>query len=227
MRVFAALLLICLGQAAMADGSRFYPPEGCTGFLTVQNRSCEVTNYWTCEGEAAGDQWSIDLGPDGPIYLSKIDYETQWIDSYEFSPVLREQIVLPAKDPASFTDLLRDGVDTFDFQLSSPEGISRVVGADRIVERGIEIDGEPLMRTEYAVRVTAADGTMIWEAEGYEYISEKHRRFFTGLREGRDQNGSYSYDGSPVDFIYPGEPGFFSKTPLYGCAALTVRYAPN
>ena len=36
---------------------KFTPPPGCTLTTTVQMHACQVANYYTCAGDAPGDQW--------------------------------------------------------------------------------------------------------------------------------------------------------------------------
>jgi len=54
-------------------GGKFAAPKGCTVYQTVQMRSCQVSNHYRCDGDAAGDQWSVYLDGDGPFYMSRID----------------------------------------------------------------------------------------------------------------------------------------------------------
>ena len=79
--------------------------------------------------------------------------------------------------------------------------------------------------TEFNARHETTDGVVL-ELSGNEYVSVRHRRFIAGTYSGTGVNGSFETDGSPVDFVYPGEPGFFTKTPLYDCEASLARYAP-
>ena len=163
---------------------------------------------------------------DGPIFLSKIDSETQWLESYDLFPTRREVLVQPAPDPASLTELLETGTDSYDFVQRSEDGPTRVVGFDRLTGDEVVIDGEPLLVTEFQARHETTSGTIL-ELTGNEYVSVRHRRFLGGTYSGTGPNGSFESDGSPVDFIYPGEPGFFTKTPLYDCESSLARYVPT
>ena len=221
-----ALALICL--AAPAAAGDFRPPQGCTATLTVQSRGCSVEHIWTCEGEEQGLQWRGELDDQGLTYVGQIDAETQWLQSYFPLSGARELLVLPAADPASFSTLMETGEDTYDFTLDTLEGPQRVVGFDRLDERGVVIDGETLDRTAYAVRKTDAAGGLIYAAEGFEYVSKEFGRFFSGAGTISGPTGpDYDYDSRPVKFIRPGEPGFLSDRPLYGCAAQEARFEPE
>ncbi|QFT58080.1 hypothetical protein FIU94_04525 [Sulfitobacter sp. THAF37] len=217
----AVVLALTVGPAAAGT---FTPPQGCTAFLTVQNRSCIVEHLWTCAADAPGLQWRGEIDRRGLVYVGQIDAEAQWIQSYFLISGEREALITPAADPASFSTLLQSGLDTYDFSLDTADGPHRVVGFDRIAERDVTIDGERLLRTEYSIRKTRADGTMIYEAEGSEYVSETHGRFFSGTGDVTRPDETFSYDSRPVDFIYPGQSGFLSDTPLYGCDALAASY---
>ena len=214
-------LLALSGTPVLADGSVFYPPQGCTGYLSVQQANCKVSHYWTCEQDPQGVQWRADLGRGAVTFVGKIDAEAQWLESYDFSPIRQSNLSLPATDPASLTELLGTGVDSFDFIIVDPETRvrTRVVGYDRIVERDVTVDGEPLHRTEFSVRfVNPGSDTAHMEVSGNEYVSATHRRFFGGPRTHTSGGRTTRADSSPVDFLYPGEDGFFAKTPLYGCS---------
>lgn len=224
------LLSLCAvltaGSAAAQDPNRFYPPEGCTAVLTVQSRSCALSNIYTCEVDQPGDSWRVEFDVDGPIFISKIDYETQWLESYDLFPTSREVLIQPADDPASLTELLETGTDSYDFVQRGDSGPVRVVGFDRLTGEEVVIDGEPLLVTEFNARHETTDGVVL-EVTGSEYVSVRHRRFISGTYQGKGVNGSFEDDKTPVDFIYPGEPGFFSKTPLYDCEASLARYVPT
>jgi hypothetical protein len=219
-----ALAAACLAAPAMAQN--LTAPEGCTMTLTVQSRGCVVDNFWTCEADAPGDQWRAEYGIDGPRQISRTDAETQWVDSIELPSMQRWLLESPAPDPASFSELLETGVDTYDFTVAGDPGRIRLVGFDRIVEAGVAIDGEPLQRTDYSIRATDGTGGLIYEKAGSEYISVRHGRFFSGYGSDTAAPGE-SWDNSPMQFIYPGDPGFAATVPLYDCAALNARFVPN
>ena len=227
MRRILALCAVLATAPALArtDGSRFYPPEGCTATLTIQSRGCRVDNIWTCEA-SPGHSWRMEFQADGPIFMSRIDYETQWIESYHLFPTRRRELVQPSDDPASLTELLDTGIDTYDFTMRTPTGPVRIVGYDRLTGERVVIDDEPLLVTEFKARHETASGTVL-DIEGNEYVSVRHRRFIAGTYSGTGESGAFEEDQTPVDFIYPGEPGFFTKTPLYDCDASLARYVPT
>lgn len=218
--------VLMAGPVAAQDPTLFYPPDGCTAELTVQSRSCSLSNIYTCEADQPGENWRVEFDVDGPFFISKIDYETQWLESYDLFPTSREVLVQPADDPASLTELLETGTDAYDFVQRGEAGPVRVVGFDRLTGEEVVIDGEPLLVTEFTARHETTDGVML-EVTGSEYVSVRHRRFIAGTYKGEGANGAYEIDKTPVDFIYPGEPGFFSKTPLYDCEASLARYVPT
>ncbi|WP_299139575.1 hypothetical protein [uncultured Tateyamaria sp.] len=212
--------------AQAQDGSVFYPPAGCTGALTIQMRSCRVANIYTCAADAPGENWKLVLEADGPVFLSKIDRETQWLESYDLFPTQHNVLRLPADDPANLTELLETGIDTFDFVQKMDERIVRVVGYDRLTGDDVIIDGEPLLGTEFSARYEDFEGTYL-TVTGREYVSVRHRRFIGGVTTRMQDGREVERDYTPIDFIYPDEPGFFSKTPLYDCEASLARYVPT
>lgn len=226
----AAILAFVLPVALLAtssgadEGERFHPPQGCTGKLTVQSRGCELDNIWTCEADAPGENWRAVFTAEGLVYLSKIDAETQWLETYDMFPTSSERLVQPAPDPASLTELLETGTDTYDFRMQTSVGPVRYVGFDRLTGEQVAIDGEPLLPTEFRAEVTPPDGAT-YTVHGNEYVSVTHRRFIGGTRTYTEADGtSWDVDNSPVEFIYPGEPGFFSRVPEYDCDATLARF---
>lgn len=210
-----AVLLSLL--AAPAAAASFEPPEGCTGTLTVQYRSCMVANYWTCEGEAEGLQWGALFNDGGITRLRQVDAEYQWLITRYFQPDTTRRMQVPAPDPESLTELFAQGRDTYDFTiLEDGTGQSRrYVGDDRITGETV-IDGEPLMTTAFAYKVYGADGALISQVEGRQYVSQSQRLFHFGQSWDPASPEDVS-DNSPVRFIHPGERGFFSADPVYGC----------
>jgi hypothetical protein len=220
-RIFALPLLL-LATPVLAG--TFTAPEGCTAHLTVQSRGCTVSHFYTCEKDPKGNQWRADFGAEGLFYLSMIDSETQWIESYEMAgsgaePVSKETLDPGAKDPASFSGLVATGLDTFDFNLSKSTGEhTHVTGFDQLTGKSAVIDGETLKQTEYEYTQTAEDGTVLRHSKGNEYISEEFRSFFSGHSDWQQEDGSsISIEGAPITFIRPGEPGFESTLPLFEC----------
>ena len=64
-------------------------------------------------------------------------------------------------------------------------------------------------------------GTVLRRSRGNEYIHPDWRLFFSGPSEWDGGDGTYlPIDGSPVQFIFPDEPGFASTQPLFDCDAV-------
>lgn len=204
----------------------FQLPPGCEATLTVQSRSCEVTHIYQCASDATGTSRSVVYGFEGPILLDKIDYETQWLETYVFFTGALETLIAPAQDPASLTELLASGIDSYDFRLTTPEGETRVVGYDEIVGPALTIDDEPLLPMAFEGRYEE-DGETTITISGTQFVSARHRRFFSGQFEVTEDGDTRTWDASPIEFIYPGEPGFLSKTPRYECEASMIRFVPR
>jgi hypothetical protein len=217
-------LLAGFAPDANAAGS-FTPPAGCTGFLTVQSRACRVSNYYTCTQDAAGDQWRADFDQEGLFFASRVDREGQWVESIEMSPMVRQTLDAAPEDPASFTELL-GGIDTFAFNLSRDNGErSSVRGFDRLTGKSFLIDGVTLSQTEFEYSEADGAGNFLRRARGTEYIHPEWRIFFAGPSEWDGGSGFVPMDGSPVEFIFPGEPGFFATEPLFECDAVLSSYS--
>jgi hypothetical protein len=217
--VLGAIMLPAAGHA----GS-FTPPAGCTGWLTVQGRACRVSNFYKCTQDAPGDQWRTDFDQEGLFFASRTDKEGQWVESIDMNPMVRQTLVPGAKDPASFSELL-GGADTFAFSLRRDDGgASDVQGFDRLTGRTAVIDGVTLQETQFEFAETKADGSVV-RSRGNEYINADWRLFFAGPSEWNDGSGYVPMDGSPLQFIFPGEPGFFSTEPLFECDAILSSYS--
>jgi hypothetical protein len=224
--ILSALVLLSTAPLDAAAGS-FTPPVGCTGWLTVQARACRVSNYYKCTQDAPGDQWRADFDQEGLFFASRIDNEAQWVESLDMSPMVRQTLDPNPEDPASFSELLT-GLDTFAFNLSRDNGEqSRVRGFDRLTGRTIVIDGISVLETQFEYNETDASGTFVRRSRGNEYVHPDWRLFFAGPSEWDGGDGYVPLDGSPLQFILPGEPGFFSSEPLYECDAVLSNYTPE
>ncbi len=212
---------IFIGALLAPSGAfAFTPPAGCEAKLTIQSRNCLMTNIWTCEADADGEQWLALFNENGPTRLRKVDTEFQWLETYLFNPTRTEQMVVPADDPEALTELFATGYDTYDFIIRDAAGNGlRYVGYDRLTGEETVIDGEVLKNTEYAFDVLTEGGSVLEQREGRQYVSEAHRIFLFGESWDRDAPDLVR-DSSPVEFIYPGEPGFFSNRPIYDCGAM-------
>ena len=220
--VFATLI-----TAPVAAGT-FTPPEGCAAFLTVQSRQCRVSNYYRCSADAPGDQWRQDFDQEGVFFKSRIDSETQWLESYDINPTVKQTLDPGAEDPASFSDLLATGMDSFAFGLTKENGEqTRVRGFDKLTGKSFEIDGVTLKQTEFEFTETDANGTVLRQSRGNEFISPEWRTFFSGPSEWDDGTGYVPLDGSPVQFISPGEPNFGTTQPIFDCDTVVSSLPTN
>lgn len=230
-RLFLLLPLLAAAPAfaqeapQATDRRTFQPPAGCTAYLTVQMASCTVSHHFTCEGDPPGWQRRVDMDEEGVTYFGAIDRETQWIESYHVLSQHSEFLEPNPKDPADFDDLLSTGEDSWDFTTSSPEiGPTRYVGYDRLTGQTATIDGVTLDRTEYGITAYDAQGNEVWRSTGNEYVSRDWRMFLSGTSSVVVGDQTEETDDTPKEFIRPGEPGFLSVNPKYGCGEVMSRY---
>lgn len=217
--ITAALVALLLSAAAPVGAGSFKAPEGCETWLTVQSRGCRVSNHYRCSADQPGDQWRADFDLEGIFFLSRIDAEAQWVESYEFNPRVK-QVLDGADDPASFSDLLQ-GRDDFDFRLSRDNGEkTHVTGHDALTGQRTVIDGIELLQTEFDFTEVDAEGNQLRRARGREYVHPEWRLFFAGPSEWHDGSDWLPSDGSPVQFILPGEKGFAATQPIFECGAM-------
>ncbi|SLN70986.1 hypothetical protein [Roseisalinus antarcticus] len=218
------LALLCIAGPAAAQQA-WQAPEGCEPILTVQQRGCMMSNHYVCEDDPEGDQWRVDFIEQGPIFASRINYETEWVESLGL--ITRTQTLLeddPA-DPASLTELLETGIDTYDFvTITNGEEESRYRGADVLTGDSVTIDDTELLVMTYTTEVDDADGRS--RQEGINYVSGEFRLFLPGTSATRNEDGSLGpeRDNTPVHIIRPGEPGFFAASPIYDCGVQDISF---
>lgn len=210
--------------APVAAAQEFEPPEGCELFLTVQMQGCLVSNHFRCEGDPEGHQRHVTFREGGASSASLVDEEYQWLETA--GPNRLERLGLPIEDPASLTTLIETGEDTFDFTMIDVAGEEpeefRIIGVDRLEGGEVEIDGETLRQTAFAMRRLDAAGEEVLSVSGQQFVSEELRLFFAGEETVRIDGREVEADHTPVRFLRPGEPGFGDTVPAYGCQVTDI-----
>lgn len=215
---------VFIAATPVAAQSGFALPAGCSAHLTIQMNSCTVSHHYRCLGDPVGQKWRADMDESGLTYVGRTDDEAQWIESFHISTSHSEQFG-GAVDPMSFSELIANGVDTWDFETTSAEiGTSRYAGMDRLTGEQVVIDGVTLLQTEYALTAYGPDGRETWRSSGREYASAEWRMFLSGISTYVTSDDDFETDNTPVEFIFPGEAGFLSTMPKYGCGAQMSSY---
>ncbi len=215
-----AIIALLAPVGAMAQAP-FSLPAGCTAFLTVQEASCTVDHHFLCEGDPEGTRRRVSLDEDRMTYMGQIDAETQWIESYHPLSGHTERLESHPAEPASFSDLITNKIDVYDFRTSSSEvGTTRYVGKDILTGRVVTIDDVPLEETRFEITALAPDGTLLWRSEGHEFINRDWRLFLSGTAMITNTTETFETDNTPKEFIFPGEAGFLSSKPKYGCGVV-------
>lgn len=233
-------LFLLAASPALAAG-QFQPPEGCEVFVTVQHTDCQVSYHYTCASDPKGHQWSVYAGSDGPYYMSRIDSETRWIESHDLITPESDALGTEA-EPASFSNLLETGRDDFDFTTTSSTGeVRRYVGYDRLAGHNVTIDGVTFEATEFELETFDGQGEFLHRRSGTQMISRDWRLFFSDAEHFENAYGDAEDSQSrPMTFAFPGEKGFLSTVPQFGCdqmmtmnealapvpASFTARRAP-
>ncbi|RYH04607.1 hypothetical protein EU805_01585 [Salipiger sp. IMCC34102] len=220
-----ALALMILAAPAHAQTAEVFSlPAGCDAYLTIQSRSCAVDHHFTCDADPEGVKRRVSLSEEGMTYLGSTDRETQWLNSFHPLSNHSERLEDSPADPASLSELLETGRDSYDFvTLSDEVGPTRYVGEDRLIGNLVTIDDVTLRETEYEITAYAPDGTEMWSSAGNEFVSERFRTFLGGTGRVTVPGDSYEKDDSPVEFIFPGEPGFLSANPKHDCGVMMSR----
>ncbi len=222
---FFALSACLLWASDVYAQDTFSLPTGCDAFLTVQGADCSVDHHFICQGDPEGHKQRVSLDEEGMTYLGTTDHQTQWIKSFHPLSAHSERLEDSPVDPANLDELIQTGRDSYDFRTFSDEvGITRYVGADTLTGREITIDDVTLSETEFNITAYTEDGTEIWQSSGNEFISSNWRMFLSGTGTTTTGSGSFETDGRPVEFIYPGEPGFLSANPKHGCGVVMSSF---
>ena len=220
------LILACLVMAPVAGPAAaqqaFSLPQGCEGRVTIQKRGCTVTHLFICTTDPQGWQRRVDFDDQGMTYAGAIDAEAQWVESWHPLAGETETLVAGAADPASFSDLIATGQDTFEFHTETRPGNYQTLfrGRDLLTGESVDIDGVTLERTEFLVIAYDEAGQEVWRTEGAEFINRDWRTFLSGVRTNTTSEGRWDADTTPVEFIFPGEPGFLTTTPRADCGVV-------
>lgn len=216
-----ALPFLLLAMPAAAQEEVFSLPAGCEAWLTVHGADCSVDHHFSCVGDPEGHKQRVSLDEGGMTFLGTTDFQTQWISSFHPLSGHTEVLEQSPVDPANLTELIETGMDSYDFKTLSPElGTTRYVGFDRLTGNRMTIDDVSIAETEFSITAYDAAGNEIWSSEGREFISERWRMFLSGNSTVTSSSGSFERDGRPVEFIFPGEPGFLSANPKHGCGVV-------
>ena len=217
-------LMLALLAAAPAAAQTFGLPQGCTAYVTIQKQSCEVTHQFRCAGDPAGQQRRVTLDATGPTSFGIIDDEAQWVETWRLPEDTVERLLPGAADPASLTTLFASGRDDVAFSTMTDDSYeTRFTGFDRLTGKPVVIDGVTLDQTAFLVIASDPGGVELWRSEGHEYVSRDWRSFVSGVTTITTPTDSWQTDRTPVEFIFPGEPGFLSSVPRHGCGEVTSR----
>ena len=212
---------------ALAAAPVFSPPAGCTLEMTVQNRSCTVSQHYRCDADTPGDQWVEYFTREGASYRSRIDNETRWMESHGLVDGITDVIEEGGPDDSSLTTLLAEGSDDFDFWTRSDTG-ERLhhVGRDELTGETADIAGVPLKITRFQLKTYDEADNLLTERSGQQFVNESQRRFYGGVETATDWTGErQDTNDSPVQFSLPGQPGFGSTEPQYDCEMQMVGRA--
>jgi hypothetical protein len=221
-----------VGAALPAGAAGFAPPEGCETFLTVQSRECSVSLLWRCDGAEDGPIWEANFSDGGLQSVVSYSASYQWLNALYMWDRSREEFLPPAADPIDLDALIGTGIDTYDFTMrrSEPQGTRdlRMVGADQLTGTTVTIDGHALEAVATELQILAGDGRVEYRSRGVQFLSRDLGLFFLGRETVTGSDGvAVEYDGTPVDIIRPGEPGFGTTVPLYDCNPQDAGFIPK
>lgn len=223
----ALAFAVAAGQGVPAAAANFAVPSGCAARMTVQMRGCVVGQYFSCHADGAGMQRTVLFDSDGPFFATLVDAEYQWIESTDLPSGVQSWLEQPSQDAASFSHLLASGQDSYDFTTMSSDGQrQRYIGEDRLAGESVTIDGVALERTEFRLEERDEAGRIVSRRSGRQFVHGDWRLFFSGPEVVEDATGEARFDNSPVQFVFPGEPGYLSTVPLFDCDSLMSHRQP-
>lgn len=209
--------MIAVLAASPLAAQEFSLPQGCEGYLTIQNASCTVSHYFHCSEDTDGEQRRATLDEEGLTYVGLINSEAEWLESFHLRSGHTERLE-SSVSRMSMSELLSNDINTWEFTTESAEiGQTTYVGMDRLTGESVEIDGITLLRTQYELRALDANGDEAWRSEGSEFVSPEWRMFIGGTSSFITSDDRFDSDDTPVEFIFPGEPGYLSVNPKHGC----------
>ncbi|WP_050761251.1 hypothetical protein [Jannaschia sp. CCS1] len=179
-----------------------------------------MSHLWRCDADPAGTHWRVALDQEGAFYLSYTDSEYRWLRSFNLRNGATNTLMEPEDDPASLSELLETGRDTMVFSIRDvrPEGAFRrdYTGYDSLTGASVTVDGEELLVTDFAYQWQTEAGPRV--TEGSQFVSRRLGVFFSGLETVTTPSGeTLEFNGSPMEFAEPGEPGFLTTQPQYDC----------
>ena len=211
----AAMILALLAAPAMAQD--YVPPAGCEAILTVQGQSCTARHVMRCADNPGGFTVAV-VGAPGIVAFTVFDGGSMATRSEdrETGEVFSAN---PVADPLDVIAAVQTGADSFDMTVTrDSDGLQyRHVGE-------FHRDGDPVL----------IGGRQLWPLAGTRTISnpagdqsvtmhntmlfDPALRITFGAQAHRADTGVLTQDWTPVTFALPGEPGFLTMEPAYGCA---------
>jgi hypothetical protein len=233
-----ACVLLGVGITLPAEAEAWTAPQGCVVFLTVQAKQCWLSNHYRCALDPDGQTWRADFDPEGLKTLTLTDGKTvplQILDvragrSLTLDPLSRAKPEMP--DPTSAPSV--SYLDYFMVQKNREPayfwGMRQLLPASEdlpVVLSTVTIDGVVLNEVIFSLSRGNEPGVPIEQRRGKEYFHPDWRLVFAGPQQVSVDKGLTEFaddDRSPVDFIFPGEPGFADTKPTEDCE-LMVSFA--
>jgi len=219
---FASVFTAMMFAPVVSFADTVTPPQGCEAFLTVQFEDCTVSHYWRCDGDQQGVVWTSMWDAEGELGQALYDAEFRWLFRSNARNALTEHLVEPESDANSLLNLFATGTDHFEFEMEYrvqewPAGRAKVVGFDKLTGETTVIDGYTFENTEYEMRRQFPSGH-VRDQRGSQYILRDYNLIMGGTDEVREADGGMkTVHRAPVTITAPGEDGFLTDTPLYGC----------
>ncbi len=219
---FCALTAAFGTQATAQENPLMLPaftmPRGCELIVIMQAPGCFASVIYSCEGDAQGTRRIADMVAEGMTYHSSVDAVYTWIDGFDPATGEYFETEMPVADTIDVDALVANGVNSFAItQVNRANGERQHFrGYDWLTGNETTIDGVRLLEAEFRMAATFDDGSPYFSAEGTEWVEPDLGLFFTG-DVWYDGDASEVYENTPIEFVFPGEPGDTAYQPRYGC----------
>lgn len=205
-------VLPMVATQAMAQGV----PPGCTPLVTIQSQGCYVRLVFTCESDSQPLRWVASYGPKGPVSLTVLDLGgmPQVMMTGKDKP---RGTLDPDGDPADLAKVLAGETDSFAYKLVFDDGSALSTSGSLSLTGGeTKIDGRSLTEFQRNETVVYPNGTTSPELDN-RLLYDAELGLLINTTSTDHATSTVVMDRSPVDFLFPGDAGADSVTPLYGC----------
>ncbi|MCP5038449.1 MAG: hypothetical protein GY945_12725 [Rhodobacteraceae bacterium] len=225
----AISLLPFLPTAGQAEAG-FTLPEGCSAVLSTQTGFCGANLHWTCQDDPRGHVRKAYFDVDGLASILTFNAQSAIIDAQYMWDNSREVLIGEPLDTFSVDALQTNLTESYAWQLSrTDESGTRslsMTGTDTLTGDALRVGDHVLPEVATSFEYLEEDGSLNYRGEGTYYLMSDPILVISGSGQAMDPDGRFEYDETPVELIFPGQPGFGDTTPRNNCDDAAVEQTP-